>query len=69
MQEVFCKVSNSVRFQVEGNSMISDDVWMETLNVRNRLIHDYDGGIIKQYCTKIVDVYIDKFYQLRDEIK
>lgn len=50
------------------SELISDDIWMEMLNVRNRLIHDYDGAIIKQYCTKIVDVYIDKFYQFRDVV-
>ena len=47
-------------FQAE---LIADDVWMEMLSVRNRLIHDYDGDIIKQYCDKIVAVYIDIFYQ------
>lgn len=46
-------------FQAE---LITDDVWMEMLNTRNRLIHDYDGEIIKQYCTRIVPVYIDIFY-------
>ncbi|MCI9380707.1 MAG: antitoxin [Dorea sp.] len=46
-------------FQAE---LITDDIWMEMLNTRNRLIHDYDGEIIKQYCTRIVNVYIDIFY-------
>lgn len=49
--------------------LVSDDVWMEMLDVRNRLIHDYDGEIIKQYCAKIVNVYIDKFYEFRDVVR
>lgn len=49
-------------FQAE---LIVDDIWMEMLNTRNRLIHDYDGEIIKQYCRRIVDVYIDIFYAFR----
>ncbi len=53
-------------FQAE---LITDDTWIEMLNVRNRLIHDYDGEIIKQYCNKIVAVYIDLFYTLQNTIK
>ena len=33
--------------------MISDDVWMEMLKVRNQLTHDYDGGIVKEYCQAV----------------
>jgi nucleotidyltransferase substrate binding protein (TIGR01987 family) len=50
-------------FQAE---LITDDIWMEMLSVRNRLTHDYDGDIIKQYCVKIIDVYIDIFYRFCD---
>ncbi len=50
-------------FQAE---LIRDDIWMEMLSVRNRLIHDYDGDIIKQYCDKIITVYIDIIYQFYD---
>ena len=45
--------------------MISDDIWMEMLKVRNQLAHDYDGVIVKEYCTRIVNVYIDRFYEFR----
>ena len=45
--------------------MISGDVWMEMLKIRNQLAHDYDGEIVKKYCVKITDVYIDKFYEFR----
>ena len=50
-------------FQAE---LITDDIWMEMLSVRNRLTHDYDGDIIKQYCVKIIDVYIYIFYRFCD---
>lgn len=49
-------------FQAE---LISGDVWMEMLNVRNQLAHDYDSEIVKKYCREIVSVYIDKFYEFR----
>lgn len=39
---------------------------MQMLKVRNELIHDYDGDIMKEYCNKIVDRYIDLFYDFRD---
>ena len=30
-----------------GAGMISGDIWMEMLRVRNQLAHDYDGVIVK----------------------
>ena len=45
-------------------NLIHDDIWMEMLKVRNDISHDYDGKIMEEYCRKIVDVYIDKFYEL-----
>lgn len=52
-------------FQME---LITKDVWMEMLNVRNRLAHDYDGEIIKEYCSRIVNVYIDLFYEFKKTV-
>lgn len=53
-------------FQAE---LISGDVWMEMLKVRNQLAHDYDGEIVKKYCRCIVNVYIDKFYEFWDALQ
>lgn len=53
-------------FQAE---LISDDIWMEMLKVRNQLAHDYDGVIIKKYCRLIVQVYIDILYELKANVK
>lgn len=49
--------------------LISEDVWMEMLKVRNQLAHDYDGVIVKKYCRRIVDVYIDTLYELRGNVE
>ena len=49
--------------------IISNDVWMEMLKVRNQLSHDYDGDIVKQMCQKIITEYIDEFYELRKKIE
>ena len=45
-------------------NLIHDDIWMEMLKVRNEISHDYDGKIMEEHCSKIVDKYIDKFYEL-----
>lgn len=46
--------------------MVTGDKWMQMLEVRNRLIHDYDGEIIKDYCQVIVKDYIDCFLEFQD---
>lgn len=51
--------------------MITGDVWMQMLEVRNRLTHDYDGEVVKANWRTIVDVYIGKleeFQQWVDEV-
>ena len=49
-------------FQV---GMITGDVWMQMLAVRNRLTHDYDGEIVKEHCRTIIDVYIGKLEEFQ----
>ena len=49
--------------------LIHDDIWMEMLKVRNEISHDYDDKIMEEYCRKIVEVYIDKFYELENRIR
>ena len=39
--------------------LISDDIWMEMLRIRNLLTHDYDGTIVREHCETIVSRYID----------
>lgn len=46
--------------------LICGDVWMEMLQVRNQLSHDYDGDIIKYRCKSIVEVYLDKFNEFQE---
>lgn len=48
--------------------LISDDTWMEMLKVRNNLIHDYNGDILKKYCSKIISTYIKIFYDFKDNV-
>ena len=49
-------------FQV---GMITGDVWMQMLEVRNRLTHDYNGEIVKEHCRTIIDVYIGKLEEFQ----
>lgn len=50
-------------------NLISDEAWMEMLKVRNELAHDYDCEIVKEYCNRIVETYIDLFYEFEDTVK
>lgn len=50
-------------------NLISDDDWMEMLKVRNELVHDYDCEIVKTHCDKIVETYIDLFYDFENVVK
>ena len=50
-------------------NLISDEAWMEMLKVRNKLAHDYDCEIVKEHCNRIVETYIDLFYEFEDTVK
>ena len=50
-------------------NLISNDKWMEMLQARNELDHDYDNEIVLLYCDKIINKYIDLFYEFKDVIK
>ena len=50
-------------------NLISDDTWMEMLDVKNKLAHDYDGEIVKTHCHAIVETYIDLFYDFRKYVE
>ena len=39
------------------------------LKTRNLLAHDYDGDIVKEFCDRIVEVYIDEMYLLKEYIE
>lgn len=43
--------------------MITGDEWIQMLEVCNRLLHDYDGEIVKAHCQSIVNIYIEKFQE------
>lgn len=49
--------------------MIDDDIWMEMLKVRNEFTHDYDGEIVKEFCEKIVFVYIERFLEFEETVE
>jgi len=48
--------------------LISDDVWMDMLKIRNALTHDYDAELAKKYVNRIVNEYIDIFQQFCDRV-
>lgn len=50
-------------------NLISDEAWMEMLKVRNELTHDYDCEIVKEHCNRIVETYIDLFYEFENTVK
>ena len=50
-------------------NMIFDDAWMDMLIVRNEIVHDYDGEIVKSHCDTIIGKYIDLFYEFENIVK
>ena len=50
-------------------SLLENAAWMEMLTARNQLTHDYDGEIIKRYCHKIIETYIDLFYAFEQKVE
>ena len=49
-------------------NLISDEAWMDMLQVRNELAHDYDCEIVKAHCNTIVEKYIDLFYDFKNVV-
>ncbi len=47
------------------SKMITGDEWMQMLEIRNQLAHDYDGEIVKTHCNAIVQIYIEKFKEFQ----
>lgn len=50
-------------------NLISGDIWMEMLKVRNEFTHDYDGTIVEKYCKSIVESYIDVMYEYKKKVE
>ena len=50
-------------------NLISGDIWMEMLKVRNEFTHDYDGTIVEKYCKTIVETYIDVLYEFESKVQ
>lgn len=49
--------------------LISNDKWLEMLNNRNELTHDYDGSLLMEICKQIVEVYLDLFFEFEDVVE
>ena len=50
-------------------NLISGDIWMEMLKVRNEFTYDYDGTIVEKYCKIIVETYIDVLYEFKAKVE
>ncbi len=47
-------------------NLIEDDLWMEMLDKRNELTHDYDGSLARDCFETIVREYVPVFEKLRE---
>ena len=47
--------------------LISDDLWLQMLKVRNTLIHDYDGDVAKRYFKNITEDFFELLQQFRNK--
>ena len=50
-------------------NLISGDIWLEMLKVRNEFTYDYDGTIVEKYCKIIVETYIDVLYEFKAKVE
>ena len=48
--------------------IIDDDIWLDMLDDRNNLSHDYDYLIVKEKFDEIVDKYIDVFNKFKNKL-
>lgn len=49
-----------------SNGLISDDLWLKMLRIRNTLAHDYDGEVARKYFPLITTEFYQLFEQLKD---
>ena len=49
--------------------LIEDDTWMDMLEDRNELTHDYDGQLAKEKFSKIINSYIPLFEKLKENAR
>lgn len=52
-----------------SNGLIDDDTWLDMMNDRNLLAHDYDGEIAKDKIKTIIDTYLPLFEKLKMRIE
>lgn len=51
-----------------GAGLISDDLWLKMLQVRNTLSHDYDGEVALKYFNMIITDFYQLFRKLDKQI-
>lgn len=51
-----------------SNQLISDDLWLKMLKVRNTLAHDYDGEVALKYFRQITTEFYQMFEQLKEQV-
>lgn len=49
--------------------LIDGDEWMDMLQVRNALTHDYDGKIVEAHCRTIIECYVDKMTDFQERVQ
>lgn len=50
-------------------NLIDNDIWMDMLEDRNELAHDYDGTLAEECAEKIVNQYIPIFEDFREKAR
>lgn len=48
--------------------IINDQEWLQMLNVRNELAHDYDESVVKENCERIRGEFSDLFLMLEQKV-
>ena len=55
--------------KAESIGLIDDEQWLDMLNDRNELTHDYDFDVATEKCDKIINDYIPLLKNLKDKVE
>ena len=55
--------------KAESIGLIDDEPWLDMLNDRNELTHDYDFDVATEKCDKIINDYIPLLKNLKDKVE
>jgi len=67
---IICRSPRDCFKQAKSNGLIGEDlVWMEMIDTRNRLVHEYSSEFSREIFEEIKEKYVNVLKDLLDELK